>query len=158
MDIDEAIRILRTLPVSTVYESAGKVGDVAPSIRAMAPGMRLAGRAFTLKTMPGDNLSVFRAIHEAPAGCVLVIDGGDTERVTIWGGTSTTAAQAKGLAGCVTNASVRDLDEILESGFPVFAPRDEHSRHREEPPRMDRRPGCHRRGHRASGRHRAWRL
>ena len=122
MDIDEAIRILRTLPVSTVYESAGKLGDVAPSIRAMAPGMRLAGPAFTLKTMPGDNLSVFRAIHEAPAGSVLVIDGGDTERVTIWGGTSTTAAQAKGLAGCVTNASVRDLDEILESGFPVFAP------------------------------------
>lgn len=121
MTLDEAIFILKSIPVSTVYESAGKVGDMAPNIHAMVPGMRLAGPAFTLKTMPGDNLSVFRAIYEAPIGSVLVIDGGDTERVTIWGGTSTTAAQAKGLAGCVTNASVRDLDEILKSGFPTFA-------------------------------------
>ena len=121
MTLDEAICILKSIPVSTVYESAGKVGDMAPNIHAMVPGMRLAGPAFTLKTMPGDNLSVFRAIYEAPVGSVLVIDGGDTERVTIWGGTSTTAAQAKGLAGCVTNASVRDLDEILKSGFPTFA-------------------------------------
>ena len=53
---------------------------------------------------------------------MLVIDGGGTLRVTIWGGTSTAAAKQKGLAGCVTNAGERDLDEIVQTRFPVFAP------------------------------------
>jgi 4-hydroxy-4-methyl-2-oxoglutarate aldolase len=119
---DELIETLKSLPVATVYEAAGKLGDVAPSIKPMIQGLRLAGPAFTLKTMPGDNKAVFHAIEQAPRGSVLVIDGGGTDRVTIWGGTSTVAAQAKGLAGCVTNAAVRDLDEIREARFPVYAP------------------------------------
>jgi 4-hydroxy-4-methyl-2-oxoglutarate aldolase len=110
------------MPAATVYEAAGKSGDMDPLIRALIPGIRMAGPAFTLRTKPGDNLGVFLAIHEAPEGSVLVIDGGGTVRVTIWGGTSTAAARQKGLAGCVTNAAVRDLDEVTESRFPVFAP------------------------------------
>jgi 4-hydroxy-4-methyl-2-oxoglutarate aldolase len=115
------IKILSELPVATVYEAAGKLGDVSPAIRPMFDGIRVCGPAFTLKTMPGDNLSVFNAIDQAPPGSVLVIDGGGTDRVTIWGGTSTVAAQAKGLAGCVTNAAIRDVDEIRELRFPVYA-------------------------------------
>ncbi len=116
------LNILKTLPVATVYEAADKQGDVSPEIRPMTEGTRLCGPAFTLKTMPGDNLSVFHAIEQAPPGSVMVIDGGGSIRVTIWGGTSTVAAQAKGLAGVVTNAAVRDLAEIRECGFPVYAP------------------------------------
>ena len=71
---------------------------------------------------PHHHQATFRAIDAAPPGSVLVIDGGGTERVTIWGGTSTVAAMAKGLAGCVTNAAIRDIDEIRASRFPVFAP------------------------------------
>jgi 4-hydroxy-4-methyl-2-oxoglutarate aldolase len=122
MTSSKLIETLKSLPVATVYEAAGKLGDVAPSIRPMIEGVRLAGPAFTLKTMPGDNKAVFHAIDQAPRGSVLVIDGGGTDRVTIWGGTSTVAAQAKGLAGVVTNAAVRDLDEIRELRFPVYAP------------------------------------
>ena len=121
-DSQHWLKILKTLPVATVYEAADKLGDVSPDIRPMNQGIRLAGPAFTLKTMPGDNLSVFKAIDLAPAGSVLVIDGGGSVRVTIWGGTSTVAAQAKGLSGVVTNAAVRDLAEIRESGFAVYAP------------------------------------
>ena len=117
---DEIAR-LAALPTATIYEAAGKLGDMSPDIRSVVPGLRMAGPAFTLKTMPGDNLAVFKAIAAAPSGAVLVIDGGGTDRVTIWGGTSTVAAQARGLAGCVTNASVGDLDEIADSRFPVFA-------------------------------------
>ncbi|MFN2646196.1 MAG: RraA family protein [Burkholderiales bacterium] len=118
----ELIATLKSLPVATVYEAAGKLGDIAPAIKPMVDGVRLAGPAFTLKTMPGDNKAVFHAIDQAPRGSVLVIDGGGSDRVTIWGGTSTVAAQAKGLAGVVTNAAVRDVDEIREARFPVYAP------------------------------------
>ncbi|HEY5900706.1 MAG TPA: RraA family protein [Burkholderiales bacterium] len=118
----EVLKTLASLPVATVYEAAGKLGDVSPALKPMVEGVRLAGPAFTLKTMPGDNKAVFHAIDQAPKGSVLVIDGGGTDRVTIWGGTSTVAAQAKGLAGVVTNAAVRDLDEIRQARFPVYAP------------------------------------
>jgi 4-hydroxy-4-methyl-2-oxoglutarate aldolase len=121
MNNEHWIKILSDLPVATVYEAAGKLGDVSPAIKPMFEGIRICGPAFTLKTMPGDNLSVFKAIDQAPRGSVLVIDGGGTDRVTIWGGTSTVAAQAKGLAGCVTNAAIRDVDEIRELRFPVYA-------------------------------------
>jgi 4-hydroxy-4-methyl-2-oxoglutarate aldolase len=71
--------------------------------------------------MPGDNLVIFRAIEEAPAGSVLVIDAGATDRATIWGGTSTVGCVAKKIAGCVTNAAVRDVAQIRKLRFPVYA-------------------------------------
>jgi 4-hydroxy-4-methyl-2-oxoglutarate aldolase len=118
----KAMEIYKSLPTATIYEAAGAVGDIDPLIRALVPGVHMAGPAFTLRTKPGDNLGVFYALHEAPAGSVLVIDGGNSTRVTIWGGTSTVAALQRGLAGCVCNAAVRDLDEILVHKFPVYGP------------------------------------
>ncbi len=115
------LEALKSLPAASLYEAAGKRGDMAPHIRALAGGKRVAGFAFTLRTLPGDNLGVFHAISAAQRNDVLVIDAGGTDRVTIWGGTSAIAAQAKGIAGCVTNAAIRDVAEIDALGFPVFA-------------------------------------
>lgn len=122
--VDDRCKLLEAIvevPTATLYELAGKCGDMAPGIRAIASHMRFAGFASTLRTLPGDNLGVFHAIDQAQPGDVLVIDAGGTDRVTIWGGTSTVAAQAKGMVACVTNGSVRDIDEIVTLKFPVFA-------------------------------------
>jgi 4-hydroxy-4-methyl-2-oxoglutarate aldolase len=112
---------LRHLPTAAIYEAAGKTGGMAPCIRRQAGARSFAGYAFTVRTLPGDNLAVFHAISQAKVGDVLVIDAGDTSRVTIWGGTSSIAAQTKGIVACVTNAAIRDVDEINDMGFPVFA-------------------------------------
>lgn len=117
----DVVSILSSIPTATIYESAGKWGDVAPYIRPVVENVRLAGRAFTVKAMPGDNLVIFRAIEEAPAGSVLVIDAGATDRATIWGGTSTVGCVAKKIAGCVTNAAVRDVAQIRKLRFPIYA-------------------------------------
>lgn len=118
---DQVVAVLGGFPAATIYEAAGKWGDVAANIRPIVDGLRLCGRAFTVKAMPGDNLVVFRAIEEAPAGSILVIDAGGTDRATIWGGTSTCACVAKGIKGCVTNAAVRDVPQIRSLNFPVYA-------------------------------------
>jgi len=118
----KAMETYKSLPTATIFEAAGAVGDIDPMIRALVPAVHMAGPAFTLRTKPGDNLGVFYALNDAPPGSVLVIDGGNSLRVTIWGGTSTAAALQRGLAGCVCNAAVRDLDEILVTKFPVFGP------------------------------------
>jgi 4-hydroxy-4-methyl-2-oxoglutarate aldolase len=109
------------MPTATVWEAAGKIGDMHPRIKAMFPDARLAGPAFTVKIFPGETFGVLRAIEAAAAGSVIVIDSGGVEQGVCWGGTSTAAAQMKGLAGCVTNGSIRDLAEITEKKFPVFA-------------------------------------
>jgi 4-hydroxy-4-methyl-2-oxoglutarate aldolase len=117
----DVVDILAGISTATIYEAAGKLGDVEPNIRPIVEGVPVAGRAFTVKAMPGDNLVIFRAIEEAPAGSVLVIDAGATDRATIWGGTSTIACVAKKIAGCVTNAAVRDVAQIRALRFPVYA-------------------------------------
>jgi 4-hydroxy-4-methyl-2-oxoglutarate aldolase len=84
--------------------------------------MRVAGPAFTVKLFPGDNLAAIHANELAKPGDVLVIDAGRTdEAMVVWGASSTLAAKMRGIAGVVTNGAVRDLDEIIQIGLPVFA-------------------------------------
>jgi 4-hydroxy-4-methyl-2-oxoglutarate aldolase len=112
---------LGRFPTATLYEAAGKCGDMAPTIRPVVLGVKLAGFALTLRVWPGDTLGVLRAIDRAPAGSVIVVDAGGTDRAAVWGGTSTKASIVRGIRGCVTNGCVRDVDEIVKLGFPVFA-------------------------------------
>ena len=119
--IDQAIERIRAFPAATVYEANDKQGDLAPQIRPLTPAVRIVGPAFTVRLMPGSNEGVLRALAVAPAGSVLVIDAGGTERSTAWGGTSSLLAHQRGLAGCVTNGAARDLVELRAIDVPVFA-------------------------------------
>ena len=62
----EALATLSKLATATIYEANGKWGDIGPPIRPLIDGVRLAGPAYTVKAMPGDNFVIFRAIDEAP--------------------------------------------------------------------------------------------
>jgi 4-hydroxy-4-methyl-2-oxoglutarate aldolase len=121
MDAVALADALSQFGTSTLYEAAGKIGDMSPAIRPIVPGAKLAGIALTIRTWPGDTLGVLRAIDKAQPGSVLVIDAGGTDRAAVWGGTSSSACVARGVRGCVTNGCVRDVDEIVGLKFPVFA-------------------------------------
>jgi 4-hydroxy-4-methyl-2-oxoglutarate aldolase len=118
---DHALSILKSMPAATLWEAAGKRGDMAPRIKPLFPEARVAGPAFTVKMFPGETFAVVRAVAEAPAGSVIVIDAGGTERGATWGGSVTLAAMRKGINGVVSNGAVRDLGDILNERFPVFA-------------------------------------
>lgn len=117
----DALAILKSMPAATLWEAAGKRGDLSPRIKPLFPEARVAGPAFTVKMFPGETFAVVRAVHEAPPGSVIVIDAGAAERGASWGGTVTFAALRKGINGVVTNGTVRDLAEVLEHKLPVFA-------------------------------------
>lgn len=121
MDAIAIADALGRLGTSTVYEAAGKIGDMGPAIRQIIPGTRFAGLAVTVRVWPGDTLAVLRAVDSAPAGSVIVVDAGGTERAAVWGGTSSLACIARGVRACVTNGSVRDIDEMVALKFPVYA-------------------------------------
>ena len=121
MEIQELVHALAALPAATLYEGMGKAGAFHHHIRPMCPDSRLAGLAYTIRILPGETAAVLRAIEEAPSGSVLVIDTGGNGESAVWGGTSSLASKVRGLAGCVTNGLVRDIDEIADIGIPVYA-------------------------------------
>ena len=100
----------------------GRLQALDPAIRLLVPGARLCGPARTVQTHLGGLLPVIRAAERASPGEVLVVEAGGSPRGTCWGGSLSLYAVARGLAGLVANASVRDLAEIRALEFPVFAP------------------------------------
>ena len=117
----ETAKILGKFPTATIYEAAGKVGDMSPNIRPIVPEKSLCGIAYTVKIFPNDTKAVILALEQAPKGSVLVIDAGGTNRSAVWGGSSSLVSSIRGIAGCVTNGSVRDVRELIKIGIPVFA-------------------------------------
>src|SRR3989442_7116375 len=84
------------------------------------PPPRVAGPAFPVRCGKGDNLMLHAAIHLAPAGSVVVVEAGDLE-YAVCGGNVCAWAQQRGIAAFVVDGVIRDLAEVRERGFPVFA-------------------------------------
>nr|WP_273033204.1 RraA family protein [Pseudaminobacter soli] len=89
--------------------------------RPLAPAMAAAGPALTVRCRPGDNLALHRAIAAAEPGDVLVVDYGGSTESGPFGEIMALACQLRGIAGLVTDGSVRDSARLIEMGFPVFA-------------------------------------
>ncbi len=121
MTPQEIAETLGRYPTATVYEAAGKLGDMSPDIRPIVPGVCFSGIAYTVKTFPSDSTGVVRALDDAPPGSVLVIDAGGTDRGAVWGGTSSLVCSLRGLTGCVTNGCVRDVEDLVAAGIAVYA-------------------------------------
>ncbi len=111
---------LSSLGTSTVYEASGFDCWVDPAIRPIWPGARVAGPAFPARGREGDNLALQYAVREAPPGSVIVYDGSGGQ-YGYCGEILATIAAVRGVAGLVIDGTVRDIDEITEMGFPVFA-------------------------------------
>ncbi len=60
-------------------------------------------------------------VDDLRPGEVPVLACGGNLGIAPWGELLSTAARARGAAGCVTDGSVRDLRQIRGMGFPVFA-------------------------------------
>jgi len=108
---------------ATLDEAQGRTGALPAAIRPLNPGMRVAAPAFCVRTTPGHNMMLHRAIYAAPRGAVLVVDvgGAPGHEFGYWGDIMTCAAQQRGLAGLVIDGGIRDLAEIEASGFAVFS-------------------------------------
>jgi 4-hydroxy-4-methyl-2-oxoglutarate aldolase len=97
----------------------GQVMDIG--IRPLWPSVpRVAGPAFTARCPPGDNLMLHAAIYRAEPGSVIVVQAGDLD-YALAGGNVCAVAQRRGIAGFVIDGVIRDLAEVRELDFPVFA-------------------------------------
>ncbi|WP_329265314.1 RraA family protein [Streptomyces pseudovenezuelae] len=109
------------VPTTTLADLLGRDRVMDIGIRPLwGPVPRIAGPAFTVRCPPGDNLMLHAAIHRAPAGSVIVVESGDLD-YALAGGNVCAVAQRRGIAGFVADGLIRDLAEVREAGFPVFA-------------------------------------
>ncbi|HEY1917101.1 MAG TPA: RraA family protein [Streptosporangiaceae bacterium] len=116
MDVSGFTRV----PPTTLADVLGRDQVMDIGIRPLWPGARLAGPAFTVRCAPGDNLMLHAAIYRAEPGSVIVVEAGDVD-YAVAGGNVCAVAQRHGIAGFVVDGVIRDIGEVREIGFPVFA-------------------------------------
>jgi len=114
------IEAFQGLGAATVYEAAGRAGSVHPAIKPLARGIRLLGPALPVRCHPRDNLMLHKALQVAQAGDILVATTDGYPDAGYWGGLMATSALARKLGGLAIDGCVRDSEEILRMGFPVF--------------------------------------
>ena len=80
----------------------------------------ISGPAFTVNMVPGDNLALHKAIYEAPKGSIIVAQTNSTD-YAVSGGNVCAIAKGLGIKGFVIDGVVRDIKEVKELKFPIFA-------------------------------------
>ncbi|MCC5479818.1 RraA family protein [Streptomyces barringtoniae] len=111
----------RDVPTTTLADLLGREQVMDIGIRPLwQPVPRVAGPAFTVSCPPGDNLMRHAAIHRAAPGSVVVVESGDLDHAPA-GGNVCAVAQRRGVAAFVADGLIRDLGEVRDPAFPVFA-------------------------------------
>ena len=112
---------LARLGTATVYEAAGREGLIDLDLQRIVPGSRAAGPARPVLCGPGDNLMVHAAIAHAHPGDVLVLTMPDPFPVALIGDLLATQALERGVAALLIDGAVRDAEDLVELGLPVWA-------------------------------------
>jgi 4-hydroxy-4-methyl-2-oxoglutarate aldolase len=126
--VRERFGAVPTAALADVMDDLGlREQTLPPSIRALAPGMRLAGQAFTVEGTPSEHGDWDTAIRKTlamlgavPSGHVAVYQC-NHERSAHFGELSATSLASRGVVGCVIDGGCRDVRLIEALGFPVFA-------------------------------------
>lgn len=126
-DVLKTLRGLATPTLANAIDVVGAGGAMRADIQAVGPGLKCVGRALTVRETTGPfgsyEVSDFRVgtvLDAAGDDEVIVVANGGVP-ISTWGGMASYAAVQRGIEGLIVDGGVRDREEILEFGFPVFA-------------------------------------
>ena len=119
--MQEIIDKLSSIPTATLAFGQNDDGVVDPMISAMWKPIKMIGNAYTVKSKPGDNLAIHRAISIAPPGSVIVVDCEHHKEHACVGDIIIRNCIANKFSGFVTNGVMRDLAECRSLGLPIYA-------------------------------------
>lgn len=123
----ERFAAIYTAALADILDARGcHAQTLPPSVRALEPGTRLAGQAYTVRGAPAEATDydaalrkVLAMLGDVPAGHVAVYACAQDVSAHL-GELSVTSLKARGVAGCVLDGGCRDVRFILDEGFPVF--------------------------------------
>ena len=110
-----------TLPVANVSDSMWRLAAGGSRLRPMHKSGQMAGPALTVKSRPGDNLMLHKAIDMAEPGDIIVCDAGGDLTNSLMGELMLAHAMKRGVGGFVLDGAVRDVEAFLDVNLPVFA-------------------------------------
>ena len=110
-----------TLPVANVSDSMWRLTAGGSRLRPMHKSGQMAGPALTVKSRPGDNLMLHKAIDMAEPGDIIVCDAGGDLTNSLMGELMLAHAIKRGVGGFVLDGAVRDVEAFLEVNLPVLA-------------------------------------
>jgi 4-hydroxy-4-methyl-2-oxoglutarate aldolase len=111
----------RQIPTAAICDGLGEAVGLCAGIKPLAPGMRFAGQALTVKTAPGSNAAIHHGMAAAWPGAALIVDAGGRTDCAVWGGVLNMSAEARGVVGLVIDGAVRDAADLRAGGLAVFA-------------------------------------
>jgi 4-hydroxy-4-methyl-2-oxoglutarate aldolase len=111
---------LSELGVATVYEASGREGLIDLPLIQLIPGSHAAGPARTVLCGQDDNLMVHAVIEQIQPWEVLVLTMPEPAPVALIGELLATQVKARGAAAILVDAAVRDVEELVSLGLPVW--------------------------------------
>lgn len=118
---NEAYEAFADIPTPIVGDCLGRLSG-AVGLRAMHNvEHRMVGQALTVRTRPGDNLMIHKALDMIEPGDILVVDGGGDLTNALVGEIMQRYAISKRCGGLVIDGAVRDTRALSDSSFPCYA-------------------------------------
>lgn len=122
--MNEVIQGFSKLSTPTVSDALDKLGirGGCQGLSPIVPGKNFVGTAFTVKFVPVGTVKTKAGdfIDDVKEGEVIVIDNGGRQYCTVWGDILTHMAIQKRIAGTVIDGVCRDVDGIIERGYPIY--------------------------------------
>ncbi|HEX4273999.1 MAG TPA: 4-carboxy-4-hydroxy-2-oxoadipate aldolase/oxaloacetate decarboxylase [Bryobacteraceae bacterium] len=117
----EVMKLLGELGVATVHEAQGRTGLMKPYMRPIYASAKIGAPAVTVSCQPGDNLMIHAAVEVCQPGDVLVVTTTAESTDGMFGELLASSLRARGVAGLIIDAGVRDVADLTAMEFPVWS-------------------------------------
>lgn len=115
----ELRKVFQMVSTPNISDALHRTGEISGLVQ-ITQGVKLVGKAFTVRTYPGDWAKPVEAIDMAQPFDVIVVDAGGVPPA-VWGELATHSSIQKNLSGIVIDGAIRDVDSIRQLSFPAFA-------------------------------------